>query len=141
MLKLQLEQPTPGDWASTCLKVKLTLDEIRTVPKQRIIEVALSYILEKQGTKGSEIKHEYLEMAEYLHPFNNHLTIEEKCEMFEVKNRMTKIPYNLSSNSEKKCFKCQVLPQRVIVGLIGWWLKNNKIPICQVLPQRVMWAL
>ena len=25
--------------------------------------------------------------------------------MFEVKNRMTKIPYNFSSNSEKKC-KC-----------------------------------
>ena len=49
-------------------------------------------LLGKQGTKGSEIKHEYLEMADYLLPFNNHLTIEEKCEMFEVKNRMKKNP-------------------------------------------------
>jgi hypothetical protein len=119
VFKLQLEHPTPGDWASTCLKdlqfinVKLTLDEIRTIPKQeytrilkqRISEVALSYLLEKQGSKGSEIKHEFLEMADYLLPFNNHITIEEKREMFEVKNRMTKIPYNFSSNSDKKC-KC-----------------------------------
>ena len=64
MLKLQLEQPTTGDWASTCLKdleyinVNLTLDEIRKIPKakytsilkQRISEVALSYLVEKQGT-------------------------------------------------------------------------------------------
>jgi hypothetical protein len=59
--------------------------------KQRISDVAFRYLLEKHGTTGSEMKHEYLEMAEYLLPFNNHLTIEEKCEMIEVKNRMTKI--------------------------------------------------
>ena len=61
--------------------------------KQRISEVALRYLLEKQGTKGSEMKHEYIEMAEYLLTFNNHLTIEDKCEMFEVKNRMKKFPH------------------------------------------------
>ena len=64
MLKLQLEQPTTGDWAGTCLKdleyinVNLTLDEIRKISKpkytsilkQRISEVALSYLVDKQGT-------------------------------------------------------------------------------------------
>ena len=108
-----LEQPTTGDWASTCLKdleyinVNLTLEEIRKISKpkytsilkQRISEVALSYLVEKQGTKGSETKYTYLEMAEYLLPFNNQLTIENKCEMFEIKNRMTNIPSNFSSKS------------------------------------------
>ena len=117
MLKLQLEQPTTGDWASTCLKdleyinVNLTIDEIRKISKpkytsilkQRISEVALSYLVEKQGIKGSETKYTYLEMAEYLLPFNNQLTIENKCEMFEIKNRMTNIPSNFSSKSENKC--------------------------------------
>ena len=117
MLKLQLEQPTTGDWASTCLKdleylnVNLKLDEIRKISKtkytnilkQRISEVALSYLVEKQGSKGSETKYTYLEMAEYLLPFNNQLTIDNKCEMFAIKNRMIDIPTNFSSNNETKC--------------------------------------
>ena len=117
MLKLQLEQPTIGDWASTCSKdleyinVNLTLDEIKKIPKQKytsilkqtISELALNYLVEKQGTKGSETKYTNLEMAEYLLPFNNQLTIENKSEMFEIKNRMTNIPSNFSSKSENKC--------------------------------------
>ena len=44
-------------------------------------------------------------MSEYLLPFNNDITIEEKCELFAVKNRMINIPYNFSSKCEYKC-KC-----------------------------------
>ena len=42
-------------------------------------------------------------MAEYLVPFNNSLTIEEKCEIFAIRNRMINIPFNFSSKSEYKC--------------------------------------
>ena len=65
--------------------------------------MALSYLLEKRGTKGKEIDYSYLEMASYLLPFNNFLTIDEKCELFSVKKRMINIPYNFSSKSEHKC--------------------------------------
>ena len=41
-------------------------------------------------------------MEEYLLPYNEQ-SIEQKCEMFAVKNRMINIPYNFSSNSEVKC--------------------------------------
>ena len=82
MLNLQLENPTKGDWASTCLSDfkyinwNITLEEIRSITKQNFLRIlkekisikALSYLLEKQGKKGSEITHSNLEMAEYLLP-------------------------------------------------------------------------
>ena len=53
--------------------------------------------------KRYKIDYSYLEMESYLLPFNNFLTIDEKCELFSVKNRMINIPYNFSSKSEHKC--------------------------------------
>ena len=41
-------------------------------------------------------------MSEYLLPFNSTLNIEEKRKLFEVRNRMTRIPYNFG-NKEEKC--------------------------------------
>ena len=117
MLKLQLEMPSRGDWASTCIKdlkylqISLSLEEIRnmskrkysTILKDKTREFALKYLLEKRGSKGQEIEYSNLEMADYLLPFNNCLTIDEKCELFAVKNRMIDIPNNFSSKSEHKC--------------------------------------
>ena len=117
MLNLQLEKPSPGDWASTCLSdieninLKLTLEEIRTISKQKYLVIlkekikvrALKYLLKKQGKKGSEISYSSIEMSEYLQPFNKYLTIEQKREMFAVRNRMVNIPTNFSSKNETKC--------------------------------------
>ena len=117
MLSLQLEKPSPGDWASTCFKdleninLKLTLDEIRTISKQKYLMIlkekikdsALKYLLSKQGKKGSEISFLTIEMSEYLQPFNKSLTIEQKREMFAVRNRMVNIQSNFSSQNEVKC--------------------------------------
>ena len=75
-------------------------------PQHKIIQskkIALIYFLEKKGLKGSEICYSSLEMADYLLPFNNTLTINEKCELFAVRNKMINIPSNFSSNSEIKC--------------------------------------
>ena len=61
MLELQFEKPTYGDWANKCLSdieninLKLTLDEIRAMSKQKylrmlkekIFQSALKYLLEK----------------------------------------------------------------------------------------------
>ena len=48
----------------------------------------------KRGSKGSEIIYTDLEMADYLHPSNNYLTIDQKRKMFSVRNRMIKIESN-----------------------------------------------
>ena len=64
---------------------------------------SLTNILEKQGKKGSDISYSSLEMSQYLQPFNNKLSIEEKREMFAIRNKMVKIPANFSSNCEEKC--------------------------------------
>ena len=117
MFDLQLEMPSRGDWASACmndlkkLKISLSFEEIRQISKKKYSmilkektrELALNYLLENRGTKGKEIDYSYLEMASYLLPFNNCLTIDEKCELFAIKNRMINIPYNFSSKSEHKC--------------------------------------
>ena len=41
-------------------------------------------------------------MSVYLLPFNSGLTIEEKRRIFEIRNRMTEIPFNFG-NKEEKC--------------------------------------
>ena len=90
MLSLQLENPSPGDWANTCLRdlkninLLLTLDEIRTMPKKNFLRLlkekisvsALQYLLKKQGSKGSEISYSCIGMAEYLQPYNKYMPVE-----------------------------------------------------------------
>ena len=116
MLKLQLANPTRGDWASSCIKdleiinFKITLNKIKSMKKkeftkilkEKVEKASLKYLLEKRGKKGSELEYSYLEMDEYLLPFNRQ-TIDEKCEMFAIKNSMINIPSNFSSKSETKC--------------------------------------
>ena len=58
---------------------------------------------DKKGIKGSQNVYNCVEMAEYLLPYNKQLTVEEKREMFAVKNAMISIPANFSSTNETKC--------------------------------------
>ena len=44
-------------------------------------------------------------MAEFLMPNNNILNIEEKQELFSIRNRMVNIGYNYGNN--EKCVKCE----------------------------------
>ena len=95
---LQLQHPTQGDWASTCqkdlqkLNISQTLEEIRKMPKRTfqnilqksIKENALTYLLKKRGSKGSEIKYKALEMADYLLPYNHKLKLKKNREFFQL---------------------------------------------------------
>ena len=142
ILEIQMKLPKPGDWVSTCLddlkylKLNITFEEIRKISKKRysvilkekITEIALNYLLDKRGSKGSEINYTFLEMSEFLLPFNNKLTISEKCELFAVRNRMIDIPSNFSSNCEAKCecgaienmkhiYECKILNKNKKIGI------------------------
>ena len=85
---LQLDKPTRGDWASTCLKdleelnISLSLEEIRLISKlrfskmlkERISENFLKYLKRKQGGNEKEIQYDCLETADYLKPKNEKLS-------------------------------------------------------------------
>ena len=136
MLRLQLEMPSTGDWCSTVgkdleyLGINMKFEEIRTVSKQKFREiikekigkVALNYLLDKRGKKGQEITYSCVEMAEYLVPFNNSLTIEEKCEIFAIRNRMINIPFNFSTKCEYKC-ECGKLEDMQHIYMCELWNK------------------
>ena len=118
---LQLEKPSRGDWASTCLndlkelELEYSLEEIRLMTKSKYLNIlksrikknAFTYLTGKQGKKGKEINYTCLEMAEYLQPQNNKLTITQKREMFGVKIRMVNIPYNFPKGENQTLCVCQ----------------------------------
>ena len=76
-LKLQFQNPTKGDWASSCeqdlkdLEIQLSVEEIKSLPKTQFCKMlkksiqvkALQYLLSKQRSKGQEIKYSELKMA------------------------------------------------------------------------------
>ena len=117
---LQIEKPSRGDWASTCLNdlkqlnLTLSMEEIKlmskykfaTMLKSKIQKNALTYLTEKQGKKGKEIKYTCLEMEEYLKPINNSLSIDLKRDLFAVKNRMIDIPYNFPRSEKRTLCVC-----------------------------------
>jgi hypothetical protein len=120
-LQLQLEYPTRGDWASTCvqdltdLNIEERFEDIKLMTKYKFSKLlkskvnksAFKYLIEKQGTKGKDMAYASLEMSEYLLPTNEKLTIDEKRKLFAVKNKMTDIPSNFPqgrSNPETLCY-------------------------------------
>ena len=70
-LMLQHEQPTKGDWVSTCkenlkqLELPESFDIITSITRNKFLNmlnekirtVALKYLINKPGLKGSELEH------------------------------------------------------------------------------------
>ena len=69
VFQLQLEQPSKGDWPSSCLKdleeleISMSFEEIKLISKnsfnkilnEKVKEASLSYLTDKQNTKGGDI--------------------------------------------------------------------------------------
>ena len=119
--KIQLENPTKGDWVSSVLDtllqldIHLTLEEIKEMSnhkytalvKKKCEQSAFSYLLKKRGSKGSEIEYNKLEMASYLLP-NNEYEIDEQRYVFRIRNKMVDIPscFTATEKNKSKCH-CQ----------------------------------
>ena len=117
---LQLEKPTRKDWASTVLsdlkelQIDASFEEIRFMSKNQLTKIlkekqgknALKYLVDKQGTKGKDIQYSRIEMSEYLLPYTESLTIEQKRSMFEIRNKMTNIPNNFPKSKLKTKCSC-----------------------------------
>ena len=112
-LHLQLENPKRGDWASSCAKdlqdlnIQLTFSEIKdmslnkytSLVKSKCEESAYVYLMKKRGEKGKEIDYPAIQMSEYLLP-NEELSIDDQRNIFEIRNKMSNIPSNYSSENE-----------------------------------------
>ena len=76
-------------------------------PRARLpsLKKALMYFLDKQGSKGKEIKYTSLKMAEYLSPNYDKISIAEQRYIFAIRNRMVQIEANFPSKFSKNlCF-------------------------------------
>ena len=116
----QYKNPIKGDWVLSCLEdlkylnIILTIEEIKSMKRrqfktllQKSIKIkALQYLLEKQKSKGSEIKYESLKMAEYLAPNHEKLSIAHQRYIFQIRNRMIEIENNFPNKYQKKLCVC-----------------------------------
>ena len=74
--------------------------------KSKIKLNALKYLKKKQKSKGSEIFYTDIEMEDYLLPENTMLTIDEKQQLFAVRNRMIEIASNFPKPGGKPSCLC-----------------------------------
>ena len=142
---LQLKKPTRGDWASSCLQdlqdlqIEMSLDEIKKISKTKLSRLiqnaiqkrAFEYLLCKQGSKGQEIGYTELKMAEYLLPSYENITIEERRNIFSIRNRMIPIPSNFPKNQNEEVCECSKIENMKHIYQCEMWNKENEneIPI------------
>ena len=115
MYEAQRKFPTKGDWASeTALivekhEINLTNCQIRcmkentfkALTKRQSRKTAFKYLITKLqgGSKGSSIRYNTLEMADYLLP-ECELTVEEKISMFSIRCEMNDLPFNFGTKQD-----------------------------------------
>ena len=142
-LHLQLEHPTRGDWASSCLedlkdlKIEMNFEAIKLISKNKFCKIikkaidtrALEYLLNKRGSKGLEIEYKELKMAEYLMPNHQNITIDEQRSIFALRNRMVYIPSNFPNgkNEEIMC-PCGQIETMNHIYSCKLWSKENVNP-------------
>jgi hypothetical protein len=133
--KLQMENPTRGDWVSSCfkdlefLKIEMSLEEIKNVSlnrfrnilKKAITERAFQYLIEKRGSKGQEMSYTCLKMADYLMPNSSGLTVTEQRYIFSVRNRMIYLPENFPLQQKTMNCACGDVEDMMHVYTCRYW--------------------
>ena len=89
-------------------------------------ESALSYLLKKRGSKGSEIKYTKLEMPSYLLP-NNEYKIDDQRYVYGMRNKMADIPSSFTakekSNQNATAIKLKTL--NILYTTVKIWTAQN----------------
>jgi hypothetical protein len=139
-LKLQFKNPTRGDWASSCvqdlkyLEIEISIKDIQMLTKTQFNKIlkesiqskALKYLINKRGSKGQEIRYLELKMAEYLMPNFENLSIDDRRNIFEIRNRMLLIPANFpSSKDHDKCL-CGEIEDTKHIYLCKYWSNESE---------------
>ena len=120
-LKIQLESLVKGDWTTTCKEnlieldieesfediQKMSITRYKNLLKKKVRCAALCYLTERQRNKGGDIQYPELQMAEYLLPNNSGLSIEDKCRIFEMRNKMVINIQDNFSSKQKVVYICK----------------------------------
>ena len=89
--------------------------------KKSIQVKALEYMLSKRRSKGQEIQYSELKMAEYLMPNFENISIEDRRNIFEVRNRMVPIPINFPNRKNyTKCW-CGAIDETRHIYICKYW--------------------
>jgi hypothetical protein len=114
-----------------------TLEEIRLMSKNKFTQIlrnktktrALNYLTEKQGSKGKCIKYSQIEMSEYLLPNNLNLSIDEKINLFALRNKMINVPSNFQKSEEfVECLCGEKETMEHIYHCESFKIENNRLP-------------
>ena len=62
---------------------QMSKSQFSNILKLKVKQNALKYLLNRQKSKGKEIKYENIRMAEYLLPYSK-LSVSQKQKMFEI---------------------------------------------------------
>ena len=94
-VKIQFENPTRGDWASSCLQnleyleIKMSLEEIQSISMNKFrsllrksIKKKAEYLKLEQGSKGIKIRYSCIKMADYLLPNEDNISISDQRYIF-----------------------------------------------------------
>ena len=69
--------------------------------KDAILPKALEYLVSKIRSKGKEIEYSELKMAEYLMPNLENISIDDRRQIFQIRNRMLPIPSKFPSDKSE----------------------------------------
>ena len=100
--------------------------EFKNIVRNHCKERAFHYLMDKRKTKGSEIKYNGIETADYLMP-NNILNIEEKRKIFSIRNKMLKIPSYFVSR-DKNTYICICNQKESMEHIYNCEYLNTKTP-------------
>ena len=142
-LMLQFENPSKGDWASSCmqdlkdLEINLSLKEIRDMSKYEFVKLiknsihkkAFEYLIRKKGSKGQEIEYTELKMAEYLTPGYENVTIKDQRNIFAMRNRMVAMKENFKNGKQAEKCACGLLENMKHVYTCTFLNKEHKTDI------------
>ena len=154
LLNLQFENPTRGDWASTCLedlkdlKISMSLQDIKTITKKQftmklkisIQKRAYEYLINKRGSKGQEINYSELKMAEYLLPGYENISIDEQRSIFAIRNHMIDMPSNFPSGKEIEFCICEQEMNMKHLYICKYWCTdedNDKSPFEMIFEENI----
>ena len=87
--------------------MKMSKQRLKQILNIKIKLKSKEYLESKRGSKGREIIYPNLEMAHYLLPNDNGLTVENKKMLFSIRNRMLQIPYNFPGQYIQNNNKCK----------------------------------
>ena len=104
---------------------QMSKSQFSNILKLKVKQNAFNYLLNKQRSKGKEIKYENIRMAEYLLP-SSKLSVSQKQEMFKIRNRMFEIQENFPMKEMKET-SCPCGEEETMLHIYNCEILNGKL--------------